>query len=145
MFKRLLTESFGKYKTVYLKSKQHEKNLKKSQVIRQVLETKTLRKIFDAYCGYIQNFKKSKTFMFIILGRLDTLEKKKTFRTWIENGNVKVMHKLNKQIIENIHVIDTKNKVIGLKESENQSILKEVETFQFSLKAKARKLMANYL
>lgn len=91
MMNRLIGESFGRYKNVYLKFKQHQKNLKKSVLIRQVLENKSKRTIFDAYCGYIQNFKKAKFIMMILMGKLDIWQKRKTFRVWIENGNVKVM------------------------------------------------------
>jgi hypothetical protein len=55
------------------------------------------------------------------------------------------MHKLNTQIIQNIEIIDEKNKIIGISEKENEFRTKEVDFNQKSLKTKARKLMANYL
>lgn len=55
------------------------------------------------------------------------------------------MHKLNTQIIQNIEMIDEKNKIIGISEKENEFRTKEVDFNQKSLKTKARKLMANYL
>lgn len=57
--------------------------------------------------------------MFVIVGRLDIWQKKRTFRTWIENGNIKVMFKLNRQIMSGVEIVDQKNKVIGMQETEN--------------------------
>jgi hypothetical protein len=37
------------------------------------------------------------------------------------------MHRLNKQIIQNIETIDEKNKIIGIKEKENEFRIKEIE------------------
>lgn len=128
MINRLLGEGFARYKLVYLKFKQHQKNLKKSILIRQVLENKSKRTIFNAYCAYIQNFKKAKFIVTILMGKLDIWQKKKAVKTWIENGNIKVLSRLNLQILSNISDIESKNKFLGLQDSENQGKLKEVES-----------------
>lgn len=68
--------------------------------------------------------------MMILIGKVDIWQKRKTFRVWIENGNVKVMQSLNSKILKNVADIDDKNKILGLKDAENQAQLQELDAYK---------------
>lgn len=68
--------------------------------------------------------------MMILIGKVDIWQKRKTFRVWIENGNVKVMQSLNSKILKNVADIDDKNKILGLKDAENQAKMQELDAYK---------------
>jgi hypothetical protein len=55
--------------------------------------------------------------MQILMGKLEIWQKKKIFKTWIENGNIKVIHSLNLKVLSNIAEIEDKNKFLGIKDA----------------------------
>lgn len=48
-----------------------------------------MRKYFTAMCVFVYNFKKSKIYWSIVLNKMDSWMKKRTYRRWIENANLK--------------------------------------------------------
>ena len=68
--------------------------------------------------------------MQILMGKVEIWQKKKVFKTWIENGNIMVLNSLNLKVLSNIAEIEDKNKFLGIKDQQHQSKLKEVETYQ---------------
>jgi len=47
-----------------------------------------MRKYFNAFCVYVHNFKKSKTYWSILLKKMDVWMKRRTFLRWIDNAHL---------------------------------------------------------
>ena len=54
--------------------------------------------------------------MQILMGKVEIWQKKKVFKTWIENGNIMVLNSLNLKVLSNIAEIEDKNKFLGIKD-----------------------------
>ena len=52
-------------------------------------KSRSMRKYFTAMCVFVYNFKKSKIYWSIVLNKMDSWMKKRTYRRWIENANLK--------------------------------------------------------
>ena len=94
MRKRLLIQAFTIYKTIYMKSKQHDRNVSSSEYFQDTLQKRLLRRTFNAYCCYLKNFQDGKKAMKRIMLKIDQWSKKRAIKTWRVNGDAKRMDEL---------------------------------------------------
>ena len=82
MRKRLLRDSFGRYKVFYLKCKQHDRNLVSAGHLTYVFNVRTMRSCFNAYCAFVHKQRRAKNYVGRILIRMDLWMKRRAIITW---------------------------------------------------------------
>lgn len=71
-----------------LQKRQDDKDNSRALFYSQTREARIMRKHFNAFCVFTNNFKKSKTYWSIVLNKMDVWMKRRTFLRWIENSHL---------------------------------------------------------
>jgi len=86
---RLLKEAFEIYKEFNKRERQRSTNRTSAECLRQTLEVRTLRRVFNAHCAYVHTHKAAKRKLSKALWKIDHWQLERTMKTWKDNGNSK--------------------------------------------------------
>ena len=92
--KRMFKQAFDRYKANCARQQLDERNEGSSEQLRRTLNVRELRKCFNAMRSYNSKNVKARTYMKILLGKMDHWTKKRAFGMWQDGGNVMKMEDL---------------------------------------------------
>lgn len=74
-----------------LQKRQYEKDLKRAQYFIELRASRTTRRLFNALCQYLHQYRKAKQTMGTLCNNIDIWRTKRFFKTWMDQGNVKTI------------------------------------------------------